>query len=282
MKTEYEQQLDRIRAANDAEWLHILAHGRDAYSLLPVLPDEMTQRRFVGKANEAAFSVAIETFKVAVAEATKLGFRLVPESRLMDFGCGWGRFSQVAFKYFDPANIVSADVQDSALDICRETGLRTNLLLVPMHPPSSLPNDSINFIIAYSVFSHLDEQIHLAWLREFKRILAPGGVVAVTTRPRGFINYVNSLSNASEIPPHARGLVNLFQNPGEALEAYDRGEFVYGEFPSPGRIGKGYGEACIPQKYVMDHWGDMFHQLAWVDANSHIDQALIVARKGSD
>lgn len=284
MKTVNEHQAihHSIASASDAEWLWMLTEGREenpAKDYLPRLPDEQTQRRFVGKAFRDAFEVAINAFNVFLNEAENMGLKIDGNSRLLDFGCGWGRFSQVAQRHFSPERIYSVDVQKEALELCRNSGLRTNLVQVPMLPPSDIEAESIDLVIAYSVFSHLSEEVHWAWLQEFLRILRPSGVLAVTTRHRGFIKYAESLRGQNNLPPHAVGLANISWNAQAALDAYDRGEYVYGEYPEGGRIGKGYGEACISFAYARDNWSNLFDKISFVEANAKIDQSVIVARK---
>jgi 2-polyprenyl-3-methyl-5-hydroxy-6-metoxy-1,4-benzoquinol methylase len=50
--------------------------------------------------------------------------------------------------------------------------------------PSDYREGTFDMIYAYSVFSHLSEQCHLAWASEFARILKPGGTVCLTTQAR--------------------------------------------------------------------------------------------------
>lgn len=268
---------------SDAEWLWALTDGRgsaDFLAILPSLPDEHVQRRFVGRAGREAFQQAISAFKRFVAGARDLGLELNPQSTLLDFGCGWGRLSQVALRHFAPRNIYSADVQEDALDLCRATGLPTNLVLVPMSPPSRLGNSSIDLVIAFSVFSHLSEAVHMAWLKEFHRILRPGGVVALTTRPRGFLRFVESLRNQAHLPPHASGLEDLVWNHAEPLEAYDSGKFVYGNYRAHGVLGGEYGEALISAEYAERNWIPLFERVKFMQSDAEVDQSILFARKG--
>ena len=57
-------------------------------------------------------------------------------------------------------------------------------------PPTSFAAGSFDLITAYSVFSHLAEHASLAWVQEFSRLLSPGGIMAVTTQRRDFIEYL--------------------------------------------------------------------------------------------
>ena len=268
-----------------AEWLKILTETRNVAvingrALLPDLPDEATQRRFVGKAYREAFEQGVSAYSSFLETAKKLDFEIGTETRILDFGCGWGRMSQIAFWKTNPENIFSMDVQDDALKICKETGLRTNLVKISMSPPIQHPDASFDFIMAYSVFSHLNEDLYLQWMKEFARLLRPGGILAITTRGRSIIRYAKELATDPYTPPHARGLAEAFSDWDKAFEACDGGDFVFRAYPSDTPVGAGYGEACIPEGYFNKHWPEYFSDFIYLKETISTGQAIIVGKKG--
>ena len=92
------------------------------------------------------------------------------------------------------------------------------------------------------------------------RLLKSGGLVVLTTRERGFIEYCESLRKASDkLAAFACGAVNSFRNPTQWLAAYDRGEFCHHPTGGGGVLAESfYGETCIPKQYVETHWADRF------------------------
>ena len=216
-------------------------------------------------------------------KARNLGLPLGTASgMLLDFGCGWGRLTQVFLRDFEPDNIIAGDVSDEALDLFQKTELPCQLLKVASFPPLSLPDNSIDFATAYSVFSHLSEEAHWAWIRELHRVLRPGGVLAVTTRPREFIDHVVGLRKQPEIPDFARGAASSFLDFEAAYRQYDAGEFCFDVLGGGGDGREGfYGEALIPKAYVERVWGALFDATDFVSHLEHqsFDQNLLIARK---
>src|SRR5690606_28551620 len=132
-----------------------------------------------------------------------------------------------------------------------KTAMPVRLVQCHAGQPLSLPDASFDFIFAYSVFSHLNEASARHWMSEFHRVLRPGGVVAVTTRTRGFIRWCEDLRNMPNPPPHAAGSLDCFKDMDAALAQYDAGEFVFDGERTDGPLkNTGYGEACIPELYV--------------------------------
>ena len=101
-------------------------------------------------------------------------------NHILDFGCGCGR----VLRYFHdrPAScqLSGTDIDSESIAWCA-----TNLKLATFKvneamPPTSYAADTFDLIYAISVFTHLDEEMQFAWLRELKRISRPGGMLILT------------------------------------------------------------------------------------------------------
>ena len=139
------------------------------------------------------------------------------------------------------------------------------------------PAESFDLIYLYSVFSHLPEAMHWELLKEFQRLLVPGGVVIATTRRRDFIEWCASLRkdpNLQDKPESIRGSALAFLDTNAALAAYDSGSFCYFNFGD--ERWPFWGEACIPRGYVEKRWPELFDVLEYIDL---CPQNAIVARK---
>jgi len=111
----------------------------------------------------------------------------------------------------------------------------------------------MNFVVGYLVFSHFSEEACSKWMREFHRILRPGGIVALTTRGHPFFDYCESLQS-TEQAGYSHALSKLFDDSDDARARYDEGLFVHSN--RKGVNGGGamtadfYGETFIPQAYA--------------------------------
>lgn len=278
---------DLFRGCTTAEWLWALTGGREQNArlaaLLPALPPEDSQKQFTGRSHRATFEQAIDAVDIFLADAEALGLDVNrPDLKILDVGCGWGRITQTLFRDFKPEQITGCDVADQAIELCRSTGLACDLVKIPYLPPTALPSGSADLIVAYSVFSHLSEAAHMAWIEELARVLRPGGVLVVTTRCRAFINYTESVRRQPEIPPHARGTAASFIDASAWLARYDRGEFCFdGANNGQHWPDDYYGEAVVPEGFARSNWARFFDQIRFTPAEKHgkFDQSVIAGRK---
>lgn len=103
-----------------------------------------------------------------------------PEASVVcEWGCGPGRIlfplaamdSLKKFKFigtdmFPPSIQWAQSVQDG----------HTTFFTNKMNPPLPIPDSSVDFVYAVSVFTHLSESLTRVWLKEIIRILKPRGV----------------------------------------------------------------------------------------------------------
>lgn len=282
MNTKY---YENMKSVPFDEWVSGLRREKQLYdwcAALPSLPDENFQRRFVGRAYGDAMQQAIDAVELFKVLINRVGNKFGDNDRVVDFGCGWGRISQTLYRYFKPCNIISADIQHDAIDFCRKSGLATKLYHVINQNLDMIEDGSIHHIFAFSVFSHLNEELANKWIMEFYRILKPGGSVAITTRHISFLRHVEYLKTLpkEKIPPHAIGLIEAFSNSEKAVADFNDGCFVYRDYPRLSKVGVGYGEAIIPEYYVEKYWQPIFGgKTAYASPNGNIDQKTILLTK---
>lgn len=97
---------------------------------------------------------------------------LRPTDRVLDVGCGTGATSAELAKR---AHTVACDFSGDALRYARERGLdvaRADATVLPF------PDQSFQLVVALDVVEHLDDDA--AALREFMRVLKPGGHLLLT------------------------------------------------------------------------------------------------------
>ncbi len=279
---------DMFQGCTDADWLWALTDGRRTHprlqELLPDLPAEDVQANFTGRSNAQAFEQAIAAESLFLRTARELGLDTGRADLCMiDMGCGWGRITQTFLRDFHPQQILGIDVMPMAIEICHSTRLPCRVLRVPDVPPTALPASSTDLIVAYSVFSHLSEKSHLAWVAEAARLLRPGGVLVVTTRGPSFIRIAEHYRMMGEsMPDFARTTACSFEDAPAWLDRYQRGEFCFDAPHMSGDSGEAfYGQAIVPPQYAHRSWSPYFDQVRFIAEEEHglFDQAIIAGRK---
>jgi ubiquinone/menaquinone biosynthesis C-methylase UbiE len=99
-----------------------------------------------------------------------------PRRRALDFGCGVGRLTRPLARYFSKVTGIdiapSMIAQAQALD--REA--RCEFILNDRADLSIFPANEFDFIYSNIVLQHMRPEYSTAYIREFCRVLAPGGV----------------------------------------------------------------------------------------------------------
>jgi hypothetical protein len=244
---------------------------------LPSLPDAQVQRNFIGRDGDSALGEAFGTYRLIRHLAASFGRPVTRETRILDFGCGWGRTLRFFMRDVPSAHLQGVDVMPDAVDWSRETNPWGTFTLIPTLPPSGLPAGQFDLIYLYSVFSHLSEDAQDRWLTELQRLSQPA-------RPSVRNDTGPTLHRALRArPPRSRPLRELrthgLRGTAAWLERYDRGEYCHTPLEL-GDVLPNYGETCIPEKYVRRHWSDRFDIRAYLEADlDHLGQNLIVAQR---
>lgn len=250
------------------KWFNLMLKSIENNSLklsgvpLPGFPDKEIQTNTTGMSGPEALCEAY-IFHVNCMKVFSSSPAFVRKDRkLLDFGVGWGRILRFFMKDFEPDNLFGVDVNDELLNICKATFQWGTFIKNNPLPPLDMPDQSIDFIVGYSVFSHLSEGACREWIKEFSRILRPGGMVALTTRGRWFLDYCQSLKDREG---YGNALSNLFDDFDRAKQRYDRGEFLHSNIE--GVSGGGpldesfYGETFIPEEYAKKMYCEYFNVL---------------------
>lgn len=228
---------------------------------LPGFPPDSIQINTTGQAGVATLKEAFVFYQDCVREFADLGKPVAQEHRLLDFGMGWGRIARFFLRELPLSHIHGIDVTSEFVDICRRTFRSENFYVTSPFPPTDLPDDTFDYVVGYSVFSHLSERACSEWMSEFHRVMKPGALVALTARGRPFFDYCESLKDKGH-DGYLGALSRVFDDVDAARTRYDRGEFVHSN--ANGVAGGGamspefYGETFMPEQYARQAYADMF------------------------
>jgi len=224
---------------------------------LPKLPAPEIQEQFVGSSFVPAFEEARTFYEVLVSYSKALGMPIDKEdARFLDFGCGWGRFLRYAMTDFRLDQLCAVDVDPDIIEVCKSAGIPAQYFHVDPNGKLPFEDNTFSQAMAYSVFTHLPETVHLNWSAEIVRVLRPGGIFFGTIETRKFLEFIGTLADPSNFQNDWHRSLSAYQPKiDELLEDYDKGNFVY--LPTGGggvRTPDVYGEAVIPPAYIEQKW----------------------------
>jgi len=269
---------------SDQEWLEAIIKSVDDPFVdgieLPGFPPDEIQRNIVGSSGKHALGEAFNFYSEIKRYAANLGRPLTRDSRILDFGCGWGRMIRFFLKDIVADNLYGIDVNSEMIDICLNTVRLGNYSTGKPEPPTEFDNNSFDVVYAYSVFSHLSESVHIKWVKELSRILKPGGMLIVTTQARRFIELCRSLRGQNHEFDWYKALANSFLDTDAAFADYDNGKFLYSATGGgPALPASFYGEAIISPGYVKREWTKYLTFCDFVDDPAKLNQAVIIMQK---
>jgi SAM-dependent methyltransferase len=177
-------------------------------------------------------------------------------SSLLDFGCGCGR---VIRHYRDAVpDLHGSDYNPRLVEWCRQALPFATFGTNRLSPPLDYVDGQFDFVYAISVFTHLTESLQHTWMRELERILAPGGVLAITTKGRSRLD----------------GLAE------EELKRFEAGELVVQDARYEGR---NLCAAFHPERYVRERLAGSLQVLDFVPAvrgGAHSQDVFLLRRRG--
>ncbi len=141
----------------------------------------------------------------------------IERGRALDFGCGVGRLTQALAEHFDSCDGV--DLASSMIERARALNRNGERVRFHQNDASDLRlfgDGSFDFVLSLIVLQHMKPELMQGYMREFVRILRPGGVAFFNVPESFFVSEVEalppeawraSLTLVGPIPPLAVGRV---------------------------------------------------------------------------
>ncbi|MDB6064997.1 MAG: Methyltransferase type 11 [Pedosphaera sp.] len=149
---------------------------------LPAIPPKHLQVRVAGGYRAAFFELGKSMFQDLEGLLQNHGLSMFQFNRMLDFGCGCGRFLIPMSHRMDPKKLSGTDIDAEAIQWLRANyPIFDDLDVNDCAPPTKYPDGTFDFVFSVSIFTHLPEEMQHAWLKELARIMAPGGYGIFTT-----------------------------------------------------------------------------------------------------
>jgi len=270
-------------------WYWLLWHGPSMHEssedLFPPAPPKHLMRRVVGSNSSAQAyrrSGLVDWWRLEEG-LREGGFDPAQGGRLLDFGVGCGRILQGFAVYSARCKITGVDVDAEAIQWCRSQLDFARFATLPRFPPAEIVSSSFDAIYAFSVFSHLPEDLHRRWLEELARLAAPGAVVAITVQGWHVVHEMER-GRGGEDPSLCRDLRK------RRSELEDRG-FLFVPYRTlrfdeteNSRFFESwdldaYGNTFIAESYVRAHWSDLFEILGYYEAPDDWQDLVVLRRR---
>jgi SAM-dependent methyltransferase len=167
---------------------------------------------------------------------------------LLDWGCGCGRVLR-QWAGLPSTHVYGCDIDGRMIEWCAHHLPFADVAVTDISPPLPYAPDTFDLIYAFSVFTHLTEELQHAWIAECRRVLRPEGYLLISTLGEHYA----SLDRLTESE------LESFEN-GNAVVLYERS------------AGTSLCSAYHPQRYVRDRLGAGFDYVAFraaADAGRH-------------
>ena len=170
---------------------------------------------------------------------------------MLDFGCGAGRVLPHVARLAPAAVCAGCDVDRMAVEWAAAHRPGLAWAVSSFEPPLPYPDEAFDLIYSISVFSHLGSGLQLRWLRELRRILAPGGLALLSVHGQhAFEQFRSGRVRTAWCPPEV-----FARPPLEATDfvfaPYVRSSWTMGDLPG---IGQEYGLSFQGPDYARQTW----------------------------
>lgn len=243
------------------------AYRKDLDTVVPAPPPELLSRTIAAASPEyyrAEGLRASSEFKSAIHRLRPLD----SIGRMLDWGCGAGRNTIHFLLDRRIDEVHGCDIDAEAVAWCRENMDGGTFAVAPPDPPMPYDSGTFDLVIGCSVFTHLGERAQQEWLVELARVLAPGGILAVSVHG----------DFAADL--HFRGLGPLRRRL-ERLRWTARGFVDLGEDPRlDDAAPPGYYRAVFQsQRYTERRWPGALEIVDYLPAGMQTHQDLVLLRK---
>lgn len=161
--------------------------------LLPAMASAEVQTNWTGAAGSVLYPQTASFARLLETNYLRQKHRPLLGTKIMDFGCGYGRISRMMYYFTDPENIWGIDAWERSLATCHDARMAGNFVLSEL-VPATLPVGDTKFdlIFSLSVFTHLPMHAITSVLGATRQCIADDGLLIATIRPVEIWRYLSN------------------------------------------------------------------------------------------
>jgi SAM-dependent methyltransferase len=150
----------------------------------PKWPEETVQRGYAGTHGIDLLRRAFKFTDILEQD----GAFANPDWRGLDYGCGWGRFASVLLAKGSAQQVDLCDAWAATLHILETLNFENRAFKIPeLLRAGDLPTREYDFVLSFSVFTHLNDEAFHRNIPVILESLKPGGQFYATVRHDEFI-----------------------------------------------------------------------------------------------
>lgn len=111
----------------------------------------------------------------------------------LELGCGAGRVL-LPMRYLFGLPTHGCDINEQQIEFLQSRLPAVEFAINTFSPPTPYPDDKFALVYAVSVWTHMTPEDQVSWLREARRILRPGGVLAFSVAGITMLNVAAQLN----------------------------------------------------------------------------------------
>jgi ubiquinone/menaquinone biosynthesis C-methylase UbiE len=189
------------------------------------------------------------------------GRELFDFNQVLDFGCGNGR----VIRYFndkpETCRLYGTDIDAESVNWCRKNLPFAQWGVNGFMPPMQYADNAFDCVYAISVFTHLDEEMQFAWLRELQRITKTGAILILTIHGRSVFH---QLSGSKQEELATKGIY---------FDVGQTGMFKHDGLPDF------YQTTYHTRSYIDDQWSKFFKIIGYVEKGMNNHQDAVILQK---
>ena len=206
-----------------------------------------------------------------IKSANELGIGV---SSVLDFGCSTGRVTRHFCVQEQIPDVWGTDVNQRHIRwLSRFMPRNLKPVSTPAMPSLPLPDQSLDVICAFSVFTHIDT-FETAWLAELRRVLKPGGLCYLTVHNEDTWSSFGTMDESNRL---LKSMIDTGKFTMDMLQQPMPAERLVYRFSE---IGPYRAQVFHSNAYLERTWGRFF-EIQNILPLHHHRQAVVVMKKPS-